>query len=295
MASVIMSDATLTHATGEKILLWESGKAPMFNPEYGQNEPAIYPYLIPDKKAGAVIICPGGAYVRKAAHEAEPVALRFNELGFHAFVIDYRVNPYLYPCCLMDIQRAVRKVRYLSESLNVKKDKIAVLGFSAGGHLATTTLTHFDYGNPDAEDPIERESCRPDAVLPCYAVMSLKEYAHVGSRQNLLGPDADPNNAQAYFEHLKLVKELSAHLNIRPDTPPAFLFHTAQDASVPVHNTLLLAQALCSKNIPCAVHIYPYGGHGMGLCYGNEPNRPTLYQARHWSEEAGKFLTELEF
>ena len=284
MASKIMDDTTLTQATGRKIPLWPQGQTPLFEPSYGQNEPALYPYLLKGKSAGAVIICPGGAYVRKAAHEAEPVALRFNELGYHAFVLDYRVNPYLYPCCLLDVQRAVRMVRFHGANWGVKTDKIAVLGFSAGGHLATTTLTHFDYGDADSADPVQRVSCRPDAVLPCYAVMSMKEYAHAGSREYLLGDHPDP----------ALLTQLSAHLNIREDTPPAFLFHTAQDQSVPVHNTLLFGRALCERGICCAVHVYPFGGHGMGLCYGND-DRPTLAQARHWSGDAGRFLKELGF
>ena len=156
----------------ERISLWE--RAPLFEESFGQPAPSLTPYLLPGGGArGAVIVCPGGGYVVKADHEGAPIAERLNELGFHAFVLDYRVAPYRHPVPLLDVQRAIRLVRHRAQEFGVLPDKIAILGFSAGGHLVCTAATHYDAGDPAALDPIDRESCRPDLFVPCYAVASL--------------------------------------------------------------------------------------------------------------------------
>ena len=153
----------------EKLKLWE--KTPLFDESIGQEEPALMPYLLKDgKKHGAVIVCPGGGYSHKAAHEGGPIALRLNEQGINALVLDYRVAPYRHPAPLLDALRAIRYVRYHAEKLGVLPDKIGILGFSAGGHLTCTAATLYDKGNPEAEDPIDRVSARPDVFIPCYPV-----------------------------------------------------------------------------------------------------------------------------
>ena len=169
----------------ERIPLWE--RAPLFDESFSQPAPSLTPYLLPGGGArGAVIVCPGGGYVVKADHEGAPIAERLNELGFHAFVLDYRVAPYRHPVPLLDVQRAIRLVRHRAQEFGVLPDKIAILGFSAGGHLVCTAATHYDAGDPAALDPIDRESCRPDLFVPCYAVASLTGFCNEGSKHSLL-------------------------------------------------------------------------------------------------------------
>jgi len=272
----------MKNATGEKMLLWEKGQTPLFEEKFEQLEPSLYPYLLEGKKdIGAIIVCPGGGYSGKAAHEAEPIAMRFNELGFHAFVLDYRVAPYKYPAPLYDVNRAVKFVRYNAEKFGVDPKKIYTHGFSAGGHLASMSVTHYDKGIADSLDPIERVSSRPDAGILCYGVNSFMFHTHMGSCNNLLGENAAMT--QRAF--------LSSEYNVNADTPPIFMWHTSEDRAVPVKNSLDLANALAANGIPFALHVYPYGVHGIGLA-----NEGTRYneQARFWPEEAARFLNDLK-
>ena len=262
----------------EKLKLWE--KTPLFDAAYGQPEPTLTPFLLPgDEARGAVIVCPGGAYVMKADHEGAPVAQRMNELGFHAFVLDYRVAPYRHPVPLMDAQRAIRFVRYHAQEWHIKPDKIAILGFSAGGSLVCTAATLWDAGDVAAVDPIDRVSSRPDAFVPCYPVASLGQFWHEGSAYNLLGEELNP--AQ--------LRRLTAEFQVNESTPPAFLWHTAEDGAVPVENSLRLAKALVAHNVPVSMHVFPYGPHGVGL--GDE--RSPL--AEQWRALLGDFLNTLGF
>ncbi len=240
----------------ENLYLWEEGKVPYFNPAIGQNQPSLKPYLLNNgKRNGCVIVCPGGAYACKAEHEGEPIARMINSHGISAFTLDYRVEPYRYPAITEDVLRAVRYVRYHADEYNIDPEKIAVMGFSAGGHLANSTLCAFDYGKEDG-DVIDRVSSRPDAVILCYAVISLGKYTHAETRFNLLGglPDAD-----------ELAVKLSGELQVKDDTPPCFIWHTAEDSVVPVQNSLQLYNALCEKKIYSELHVFPYGWHGLGL------------------------------
>ena len=207
-----------------------------------------------DNSFSAVIVCPGGGYVHLSEHEGDPVAERFNSEGLSAFVLNYRLSPCHYLAPLEDILRAIRLVR----SMGYKK--IAVIGFSAGGHLVSSAATLFTEGNPDAADPVERLSSRPDAFIPCYARVSLSHYPGVHSRMNRLGDLADD---------VRIFRKFSAEENVRPDTPPAFIWHTASDNVVPVENSLLLANALAAKGIPFELHIFPEGPHGLGLAQNN--------------------------
>ncbi|SFS56393.1 alpha/beta hydrolase [Paenibacillus sp. BC26] len=236
------------------IELWPEG-APLATGTTDEDRPALTPYLVEGSES-VVIVCPGGGYGMRADHEGEPIALWLNGLGISAFVLRYRVAPYQYPSALYDVQRAIRYVRLHAEALGVNAGKIGILGFSAGGHLVSTAGTHYDAGNPEAEDPIERMSCRPDLAILCYPVITMQSpVTHEGSRLNLLG--ANPP--------AELVELLSNELQVTPDTPPTFLWHTSDDAAVPVENSLLFAMALRRAGVPFDLHVYEQGAHGMGL------------------------------
>lgn len=237
------------------IKLWENG-TPYYNEKYGQPETTITPYIADGEgKRGCVIVFPGGGYSMRADHEGEPIAKMINSVGIHAFVLNYRVSPYKHPAELEDALRAIRWVRYHAEEYNIHPEKIGILGFSAGGHLAVSASEHFDYGRPMG-DEIDKLSSRPNAAIYCYAVCTLEApYAHEGTRNNLLGEDASE----------ELVKQMSGPRSVREDMPPVFIWHTFEDAAVPVQNSLLMAMALREKNIPVEMHIYPYGHHGLGL------------------------------
>lgn len=224
--------------------------------------------FLPSKKTAtgeAVIICPGGGY-RILAYdwEGEDIAKFWNSKGVAAFVLKYRlptsksqVVSHLSP--LMDAQRAMRLVRYNAEKWNIDPEMIGIMGFSAGGHLASTLSTHFDYGNPDANDPVERVSCRPDFSILIYPVISFtKDFQHSGSQKALLGEKPDPELSKYYSNELQVTK----------DTPPAMLIHSSDDKGVPVNNSITYYKALLSKGITAEMHIYPYGGHGYGLAVG---------------------------
>jgi acetyl esterase/lipase len=235
--------------------LWPEG-APLATGVSDEDVPAIKAYLVQGQGRGAVIVCPGGSYGMRADHEGEPIALWLNSIGIHAFVLRYRVAPYLYPCALKDVQRAVRYARHHADVLGINGNKIGVLGFSAGGHLTASIGTQYDLGNPDALDAIDRQSCRPDAIVLCYPVITMKPpFYHEGSMVNLLGHTPDS----------EFIELLSIEGQVTSDTPPAFLWHTSDDAAVPVENSLMFASALRQKQVPFDLHIYETGNHGLGL------------------------------
>ncbi|MBD2845654.1 alpha/beta hydrolase [Paenibacillus sp. IB182496] len=253
--------------------LWPEG-APHAAGSGDEDRPAITAYPAPGARS-AVIVCPGGGYSHRAQHEGEPIAQWLNTLGVSAYVLRYRVAPYRYPCALLDVQRAVRTVRAgMAAGQAEAPELVGVLGFSAGGHLTATAGTHYDNGDPVAEDPIERHSCRPDAIVLCYPVVTLQDpYAHAGSRTNLLGEEPDP----------ELVASLSNETQVTPDTPPTFLWHTSEDGAVPVENSLLFAGALSRSAVPFDLHVYDHGGHGLGLA-GDDSH------IANWSDVCGKWL-----
>lgn len=210
------------------------------------------------KNRSAVVICPGGGYGNLAVlHEGAQIADWLKERGICAFMLRYRHAPgYQHPIPLGDAARAVRWVRAHAEEYGVAKDRIGIWGFSAGGHLASTLATHFDEGNPEAGDPIDRQSCRPDFAILCYPVITLKEpFVHRGSRRNLLGESADP----------ALVESLSNETQVTERTPPTFLMHTWEDSPVPPENSILFYSALRKAKVPAELHIYEKGPHGVGL------------------------------
>jgi acetyl esterase/lipase len=245
-------------------LLWTDA-APGAQGTQDEDKPALTPYIVPQGKGTgtAVIVCPGGSYQHLSMDkEGDQVAHWLNSIGVTAFVLKYRLGPkYRHPIELGDAQRAIRMVRHKAEAYRVEPDRIGILGFSAGGHLASTAGTHFDPGNPSAPDPIDRLSSRPDFLVLVYAVISLKPpYVHRGSLQALLGDQPDP----------ALVENLSNELQVTAQTPPTFLFHTSADKTVPAENSALFYLALRKAGVPAEMHIYEQGPHGVGLAQTDE-------------------------
>ncbi len=245
-------------------LLWPDG-APGALGTSDADKPSITPYLVPEGRGTgtAIVICPGGGYAHLALdHEGAQVAQWLNSIGVAAFVLQYRLGPrYHHPIELGDAQRAIRTVRSKAAAYRVLPDRVGIMGFSAGGHLASTASTHFDHGNPEAADPIDRVSSRPDFAVLAYPVITLTDpHAHRGSRDNLLGPNPDP----------KLVESLSNELQVTTRTPPTFLFHTSNDPVVPVENSVLYYQALHKAGVAAEMHIYAQGPHGVGLAPTDE-------------------------
>jgi acetyl esterase/lipase len=224
--------------------------------------------FLPSKKNAtgeAVVICPGGGYhILAYDWEGSDIARWLNSKGIAAFVLKYRlphsksnIVPHKSP--LMDAQRAMRIVRYHAEEWNLDAGKIGIMGFSAGGHLASTLSTHFDPGEPDSPDPVDRMGCRPDFSVLIYPVISFTgDFIHPGSGRALLGEEADQ----------ELVEYYSNQLQVTDETPPAILIHSEDDKAVPVENSIVYFQALVEHGIPSELHVYPFGGHGYSLAIG---------------------------
>lgn len=238
--------------------LWADG-APGALGTADKDVPTLTPYFPePGKATGAaMVICPGGGYGMLARHEGEDYARFLNEQGIAGFVLKYRLGSsgYHHPVMLQDAARALRMLRTQAPQWKLDPGRIGIMGSSAGGHLASTLLTHFDAGKPDAADPIERQSSRPDLGILCYPVITMGQFTHEGSKNNLLGKDPSP----------ELVRSLSNELQVTKDTPPCFIWHTWEDRAVPVENSLHFAEALRKEGVPFALHIYQKGGHGLGL------------------------------
>lgn len=220
--------------------------------------PTLTTYVLNDpmeqnRKRGAVLVCPGGAYAMCSPREAEPIALMFNAAGFHAFVLDYSVAPHVFPDALCDASEAMKLIRKNAEEWGVEEDKIAVCGFSAGGHLAASLAT---FWNSEEAIKCNDQKNKPNAAILCYPVISSGEMAHRGSFDNLLG---DKKDDKKMLEYLSLESRVSA------DNPPTFLWHTFEDNAVPVENSLMFANALKKNDVPFEMHIYPKGSHGMSL------------------------------
>lgn len=246
-------------AEPQTIPLWENG-APgaLGNNDSDKPTLTIYLALHPTVSRTAVIVFPGGGYGMLASnHEGRQVANWLNALGVTAFVLKYRLGPrYHHPIELGDAQRAIRLVRARAAEFGVSPDRIGIMGFSAGGHLASTAGIYFDSGNASALDPIDRVGCRPDFMILAYPVISFTApYTHQGSATNLLGENADP----------KLRAELSSELHVTGQTPPTFLFSTDTDTVVPPENTVAFYLALRKAGVPAEMHIFEKGPHGVGL------------------------------
>ncbi len=238
------------------IMLWPQG-APFATGIATHDCPSIDTFLLQsDKPTAMMIICPGGGYeMRASSYEGTDIALWMNRIGISAIVLNYRVKPYKHPCSLLDAQRAIRYVRSHAAKWNIDPSRIGILGFSAGGHLASMAGTIFDAGDASSPDPIETFSCRPDAMVLCYPVISFIEYCEYGSMMSLIGKTEAGN----------LQQTLSTETRVTADSPPAFIWHTADDKIVHNANSLLFASALSRCGVPFELHIYQNGPHGMGL------------------------------
>jgi acetyl esterase/lipase len=223
-------------------------------------------------------VLPGGGYANLAPHEGAAFAEYFAARGITCYVLQYRLGSagYRNPAMLQDVSRALRMVRSFAKRDGLDPARVGIIGSSAGGHLAATLMTHFDAGKADAADPIERESSRPDLGVLCYPVITMGEFAHAGSRNQLLGANPTP----------EVLKDMSAELQVTSKTPPAFIWATFEDKTVPVENSLMFAAALRKAGVPFSLHIYEKGSHGLGL---KKDAPPWADECLYWFKER-KFL-----
>ena len=242
----------------------------------------------------ALIICPGGGYEHLSDREGKPVAKRFNTLGFSTFVLKYHIAPYEFPSALCDLAVAVRTVRENAKEWGIDPDRIAVSGFSAGGHLAASLCVNYkkdwlsNYLNNSAP-----EEFMPNACVLCYPVITSGEFGHQGSFENLLGMKSDADKAKKFKQDLVELLTLDRH--VTKDVPPTFLWHTYEDSTVPVENSLLYLSALIDNDVLAEFHMFPFGCHGLALA--NEET--SAGEERHiqpdcqgWPEMAARFLNE---
>ena len=278
-ASLMLSHANML----TPIPLWPEG-APGALGTSTNDIPMLTVYLPDAGKAtgAAMVICPGGGYAHLAAHEGNDYALWLNQHGVAGFVLQYRLGShgYHHPAMLNDAARAVRWVRAHAGDYRIDLKRVGIMGSSAGGHLASTLVTHFDAGNPSAADAVERQSSRPDLGILCYPVISLGDFAHLGSKRNLLGTNPPP----------ELVQQFSSELQVTAATPPCFVWSTAEDKTVPVENSLLFAAALQKNHVPFDLHIYQKGRHGIGLA-----DKPPFAHPHPWAGDCLFWLKEQGF
>jgi acetyl esterase/lipase len=258
--ALLLGAAGLNGQSPAKIeLLWPSGAPGAVGTE-DLDRPTLTIHLPPAEKASgaAVVICPGGSYrALSMENEGNLVAEWMNKHGVAAFVLKYRLGPrYHHPAPLDDAQHALRYVRLHADEFRIRTDRVGIMGFSAGGHLASTAGTHFDAGKPDAASAIDRLSSRPDFMILGYPVITLEApYVHEGSRRMLLGDQPDP----------QLVQLLSNEKQVTAQSPPTFIFQTDGDKTVPAENSVLFYLALRKAGVQAEMHIYERGAHGAGL------------------------------
>jgi acetyl esterase/lipase len=235
----------------------------------------VYPAPADLATGTAVVICPGGGYGwLSTVNEGSKVAAWLNSIGVTAFELHYRLSEYGQPAPLRDVLRALRFARSRAAGFGVRPDRIGVMGFSAGGHLASCAATLFDDPDGRTGAPLDAVSARPDFAVLLYPVISLRDpFAHAGSRQNLLGASPSP----------ELIAHYSTDGHVTAATPPTFLVHAEDDGAVPVENTLMFYRALRAAHVPAEVHIYAKGGHGFGM-------RGTAGLASTWTERCADWL-----
>lgn len=249
--------------SGPEVLLWPAG-APGASGSDDTDKPELTVFVpsgVNATKTG-VVVAPGGGYQHLSMDkEGFAIAHWLNDRGVAAFVLRYRLGPkYQHPTQLGDAQRAIRLVRAHAAEYGIAEDHIGMWGFSAGGHLAATTGTHFDSGDTSASDPIEQKGSRPDFLILAYPVITMTDPSvHMGSKRNLLGENPDPG----------LVAALSEETQITAQTPPTFLFATTDDKTVPVANSVMFYEALVRAGVPAEMHLFQHGAHGAGLAAAN--------------------------
>jgi len=280
-AAMVLLPAVTWGVGPDPILLWPEG-APGAAGQEEVDKPSIrvYPPAADKNTGAAVVICPGGGYAVLAYdHEGHQLAEWYRSIGVTGVVLQYRLAPkYRHPSPLEDAQRAIRTVRARAQEWNIDPNRVGVMGFSAGGHLASTVSTHYDAGKGDSSDPIERESCRPSFTVLGYPVINLVEsWAHKGSGKNLLGDKATAED----------LGKLSNDTQVTKETPPAFLFHTSEDRGVPAENSVAYYSALLKNGIPAELHIYQWGPHGVGMAPGDPAIETWTQQLRGWLRTSG--------
>ena len=242
-----------------RIKLWDKN-IPLYDESIGQM-PELEPYLVENPKA-CILVIPGGGYTWLAyEHEGIKVAKEFNRRGFSAFILTYRIKPYKHPVPLTDGLRAIRVIRSLADKYGYDQNKIAAVGFSAGGHLTACLATMFDREIPKV-DEIDEYSSRPDLAMLSYAVIDYVDYPTRSSARYMLGENAP-------FE---MRAEFSPNYNVKENTPPTFIWHTEEDSLVSLDHPIKMAEALFEKKVPCELHIFPYGDHGLGVGT-NDPSK----------------------
>ncbi|MCQ2385501.1 MAG: alpha/beta hydrolase [Clostridia bacterium] len=231
----------------------------------------------------AIVIYPGGGYTNRAAHEGQGYAAFFNEQGYDAFVVEYRVSPNRFPLPLLDARRAVRYVRANAGKYGVNPNKIVVMGSSAGGHLAAMTSTYRKPVEGEGCDETDSFDCTPNACVLCYPVIHISNLAvtHIGSCVNLLGTD-----------NLAVAQDVDPCLMADAKTPPTFIWHTSDDNCVNIINSLRYGEALKKQNLPFELHVFPNGRHGLGLSTGASPEEKHVAE---WSRLLLRWLSYLGF
>jgi acetyl esterase/lipase len=254
-ASVLLSSFVLSVSATEpeKIALW-NGQAPIGNGVFAATNAFITVYRPEKPNGAAVVICPGGGYrVRVVNPEGHDIARWLNEHGITGIVLEYRLPDEKSFVPLLDAQRALRTVRSKAVEWGCDPKRIGIAGFSAGGHLASTAATHFDSGDAQSTDPVNRLSCRPDFAILIYPVITMGEKTHAGSKGNLLGKTPTPEEVGLFSNE----KQVTAQ------TPPTFLAHAQDDRLVPADNSQLFFEALQAHNVPSEYLKLPSGGHGL--------------------------------
>jgi acetyl esterase/lipase len=277
----------------EIIDIWEGIEQFTDNDNKDEIRPALATYILEgtselnaDKKRASVLICPGGGYAYTSDREAEPVAMRFLAAGFNAFILRYRTAPSRHPKPLLDLSRAMWIIRENADKWNLDPEKIAVCGFSAGGHLAASLGVFWNELYISEAIGMPEGINKPNGLILGYPVITSGKYAHRGSFSNLLGRDATAEQKEG----------MSLELHVKNQVPPTFLWHTFHDLAVPVENSLLFAQALRQSGIPFELHIFPDGPHGLSLCDEETAvNNPDLINphAANWMPLCIEWLKEL--
>jgi acetyl esterase/lipase len=285
MLSSLLGLVSTAHGQTTNVMRLWPGAAPGALGTNDRDIPTLTVFLPDPAKAtgAAMVVCPGGGYERLAPHEGGTYAIWLTNQGIAAFVLKYRLGSagYHHPAELEDAARAVRMVRARAAAWKLDTERVGIIGSSAGGHLASTLMTHFDLGRPGNPDPVERQSCRPDFGVLVYPVITMEAgRTHAGSRKNLLGTNPPP----------ELVALLSNELQVTRETPPCFIFHGFEDTTVPVQNSLDFAAAMMRAGVPCELHVYEKGKHGIGLgshTYAPDQFHPWVRDCELWLKARG--------